>query len=125
MKYNSKEYNTILKQFQKGRDILNDIEIEIKGGENNISPLILLRAYDEEPTVDNLLALSSQFVLNKQVVFTRKDEVLLDFIYNGGDLSEKFAPAPYLMDMLLKLSYSILLKKLTPPSAGSENGEQR
>jgi hypothetical protein len=125
MKYNSKEYNTILKQFQKGRDILNDIEIEIKGGENNISPLILLRAYDEEPTVDNLLALSSQFVLNKQVVFTRKDEVLLDFVYNGGDLSEKFAPAPYLMDMLLKLSYSILLKKLTPPSAGSENGEQR
>ncbi len=125
MKYGSKEYQDILKDFRRGRDTLNDVVIDIKGGENELSPLVLLRAYDEEPTIDNLLTLASQFVMNKTVVFTCHDKTLLEFTYNGGDLSDKFTPAPYLMDLLLKLCYSIMIKKLTPPSEDSEKEEQR
>ena len=60
MEYDSKEYNNILKNFRKGRAWLNDVSVEIKGGENELPPLTLLRAYEEEPTIDNTLALTSE-----------------------------------------------------------------
>lgn len=123
MEYGSKEYNDILKNFKKGRDILNDVVIDIEGGENSLPPLVLLRAYDEEPTIDNTLALASQMVLNKHLKFIRKGTILLEFTYNGGDLSEKFSTAPFLLDLLLKMCYGLMVKKLTPPSEDSEKEE--
>ena len=121
--YGSKEYNKILKDFGKGRQWLNDVTIEIVGGENDLPALVLLRAYDEEPTVDNSLALASQMVLNRAVRFSRNGKVIHEFMYNGGDLSEKFEKAPYLLDTLLKLCYGLMVKKLTPPSEDSDSEE--
>ena len=86
---------------------------------------MLLRAYDEEPTIDNTLALASQMVLNKHVKFIHKGEVIHEFTYNGGDLSEKFIKAPWLLDLLLKTCYGLMIKKLTPPSEDSEKEEKR
>lgn len=123
MEYGSKEYNDILKNFKKSQGILNDVVIDIEGGENELPPLVLLRAYDEEPTIDNSLALASQMVLNKHVKFIRRGNILLEFTYNGGDLSEKFASAPFLLDLLLKMCYGLMVKKLTPPSEDSDNEE--
>ena len=123
MEYGSKEYNKILKDFSKGRQWLNDVSVDIVGGENELSPMVLLRAYDEEPTIDNSLSLASQMVMNKEVRFIRGGKVIHSFIYNGGDLSEKFMSVPYLLDTLLKLCYGLMVKKLTPPSEGSENEE--
>lgn len=121
MVYGSKEYNKILKNFGKGRDWLNDVEVDIEEGENKLPPLVLLRAYEEEATIDNTLSLTSQMVMNKHLKFTRKGEIILEFTYNGGDLSDKFSDAPYLLDLLMKLCYGLMVKKLTPPSEGSEN----
>lgn len=123
MVYGSKEYNKILKNFGKGRDWLNDVEVDIEDGENKLPPLVLLRAYEEEATIDNTLSLTSQMVMNKHLKFTRKGETVLEFTYNGGDLSEKFSDAPYLLDLLMKLCYGLMVKKLTPPSEGSESEE--
>ena len=123
MVYGSKEYNKILKNFGKGRDWLNDVEVDIEEGENKLPPLVLLRAYEEEATIDNTLSLTSQMVMNKHLKFTRKGEVILEFTYNGGDLSEKFSDAPYLLDLLMKLCSGLMVKKLTPPSEGSESEE--
>lgn len=120
MIYGSKEYNDILSNFKKGRAWLNDISVEIVGGENDLDPLTLLRAYDEEPTIDNQLVLTGQMIINKEVRFIRKGEIVHSFIYNGGDLGEKFAKAPYLLDTLMKLCYGLMVKKLTPPSEDSE-----
>lgn len=125
MTYGSKEYNEILQGFRKSRDILNDVSVDIEGGENVLSPLVLLRAYEEEPTVDNTVALASQMIINKHVKFIRNGEVLFEFTYNGGDLGEKFAGAPYLMDLLLKLCYGLMVKKLTPPSEDSGKEDKR
>ena len=121
--YGSKEYNKILKDFGKGRQWLNDVTVEIVGGENDLPAIVLLRAYDEEPTVDNSLALASQMVLNRAVRFSRNGKVVHEFMYNGGDLSEKFEKAPYLLDTLLKLCYGLMVKKLTPPSEDSDSEE--
>ena len=121
--YGSKEYNKIIKDFGKGRQWLNDVVVDIVGGENDLPAVVLLRAYEEEPTVDNSLALASQMVLNRAVRFTRNGKVVHEFTYNGGDLSEKFAQAPYLLDTLLKLCYGLMVKKLTPPSEDSGNEE--
>lgn len=125
MVFGSKEYNKILEGFGKGRDWLNDVEVDIEDGENTIPPLVLLRAYEAEPTIDNTLSLASQMIMNKHVKFIRKGNVVLEFTYNGGDLSEKFTKMPYLLDLLLKLCYGLMVKKLTPPSEDSENEEQR
>lgn len=123
--YGSKEYNKILTEFTKGRSWLNDVSVEIVDGENTLDPLTLLRAYEEEPTIDSSLSLASQMVLNKCVRFKKGSKVIHEFIYNGGDLSEKFVKMPYLLDTLLKLCYGLMIKKLTPPSEDSGNEENR
>lgn len=125
MEYGSKEYNEILTDFRKGRSWLNDVTVDIKGDVNNLSPLVMLRSYESEPTIDNTMALASEMVLNKEVVFARNGKVIHSFIYNGGDLGDKFVGAPFLLDLLLKLCYGILIKKLTPPSEDSETEETR
>lgn len=125
MVYGSKEYNKILDNFKKGQDFMNDISIDIEDGENNLDPLVLLRAYDEDPTIDNMLALASQMVLNKHIKFIHKDKIVLEFTYNGGDLGAKFQKAPYLFNLLLKTCYGLMVKKLTPPSEDSENEDKR
>ena len=123
--YGSKEYNDILKDFKKGRSWLNDISVEIVGGENELDPLTLLRAYDEEPTIENTRSLTGQMVINKEVRFMRKGTLVHSFTYMGGDLGEKFTKVPYLLDTLMKLCYGLMIKKLTPPSEDSENEEQQ
>lgn len=123
--YGSKEYNDILKDFKKGRSWLNDISVEIVGGENELDPLTLLRAYDEEPTIESTLALTGQMVINKEVRFMHKGTLVHSFTYVGGDLGEKFSKVPYLLDTLMKLCYGLMIKKLTPPSEDSENEEQQ
>ena len=125
MVFGSKEYNTVLKNFRKGQEWLNDIEIDIEDGENDLSPMVLLRAYEEEPTIDNSLALASQMVMNKHIKFLKAGVVVHEFTYNGGDLSDKFLKVPYLLDLLLKLCYGLMVKKLTPPSEDSENEDDR
>ena len=125
MEFGSKEYNQILKEFGKGQDWLNDVTIDIEDGGNVIDPLVLIRAYEEDPTVDNMLALTSQTIINKHVKFIRKGTTVFEFTYNGGNLGEKFTKYPYLLNLLLKLCYGLMVKKLTPPSEDSENEEQR
>ena len=125
MVYGSREFNSTLDAFKKGKSWLNDVSIEIEGGENDIDPVVLLRAYDAEPTVDNSLSLASQFVLNKRIVFRRNNEEIYAVLYTGGDLGEKFSKCPYLLDLLLKLSYGLMVKKLTPPSENSETEERQ
>ena len=123
MEFGSKEYNSILKGFKKGQEWLNDVVVDIEDGENILPPLVLLRAYEQEPTIDSSLALAAQMVMNKHVKFVRGSQILHEFTYNGGDLSEKFEKAPYLLDLLLKLCYGLMVKKLTPPSEDSEKEE--
>lgn len=125
MVYGSKEYNKILDNYRKGKDLMNDVSIDIEEGENALDPLVLLRAYDEDPTVDNMYALTTQMILNKHVKFIHKGKVIHEFTYNGGDLGIKFGQAPYLLDLLLKTCYGLMVKKLTPPSEDSENEEKR
>lgn len=125
MEFGSKEYNKILKGFTKGQEWLNEVVVDIEDGGNNLEPLVLLRAYEEEATLDNMLALTSQMVINKHVKFLYKGKAVLEFTYNGGDLSAKFSSAPYLLNLLLKLCYGLMVKKLTPPSEDSENEEPR
>lgn len=121
--YGSKEYNKIINNFTKGRSWLNDITVDIVEGENNLDPLTLLRAYEEEPTIDSSLALASQMVINKTIIFKRHGKTVLEMTYNGGNLAEKFEKAPFLLDTLLKLCYGLMIKKLTPPSEDSETEE--
>ncbi len=124
MEYGSKEFNSLLTDYRIGKTWLNDVSVNIEGGENNLDALTLLRAYDAEPTVETSMDLASQFVMNKHVEFKRGGKVIHSFTYTGGDLGLKFNDCPYLLDILLKLAYGLMIKKLTPPSENSESEER-
>lgn len=125
MAFGTKEYNRVFDEYKKGQKWLNDVEVEIVGGEANVDPLTLLRIYDEKISVDNELVLASGFCLNRVVRFTKGGQLVHEVNYQGGDLSEHFMGKPYLLDVLLKMSYGLLLKKLTPPSGDSETEERQ
>lgn len=125
MAFGSKEYNQVFDDYKKGQKWLNDVEVEIVGGEAEIDPLTLLRIYDDKITVDNELILASGFCLNRVIRFTKQGTVLFEVDYKGGALPEYFTGKAFYLDILLKLSYGLMLKKLTPPSEDSESEERQ
>lgn len=125
MIYGSQEYNKVFDDFKNGADYLNDVSVEIVGDVKDLSPLELIRYYEAEPTLDNNLALATSFIMNKEVRFIKNNKIIHSFVYNGGDLGAKFVGYPWLIDVLLKTTYSILIKKLTPPSQDSDNEGNR
>lgn len=125
MAFGSKEYNQVFDDYKKGQKWLNDVEVEIVGGEAEIDPLTLLRIYDDKITVDNELILASGFCLNRVIRFTKQGNVLFEVDYKGGSLPEYFTGKAFYLDILLKLSYGLMLKKLTPPSEDSESEERQ
>ena len=125
MAFGSKEYNKVFDDYKKGQKWLNDVEVEIVGGEADVDPLTMLRIYDDKITVDNELVLATGFCLNRMIRFFKNGEVVYETFYKGGDLGEHFQGRPYLLDVLLKMSYGLMLKKLTPPSEDSETEERQ
>lgn len=123
--FGSKEYNDVLKNFKAGQRWLNDVEVEIVGGENELDPLVLLRSYEADPSLEVSVGLATDFCMNKEVRFIRDKQVLMSFVYNGGDLGAYFKKAPYLMNVLLQACFALMVKKLTPPSEDSENEERQ
>lgn len=123
MEWNSKSYNETLTQYKSGKAALSEVSIDIVGDVNNLSPVTLLRAYEMEPTVDNMLGLTAEMIINRVVQFKRGSKVLYSFTYNGGDIGEQFKGSPAYLDLLLKTCYGIMLKKLTPPSDDFESEE--
>lgn len=122
---NGKAFMDVLDKYSKGQAWLNDVEVDIEGGENNVDPLYLLRAYETQNELDTRVGLAQQFCTGKRVVFKRKEKEVLAFVYTGGDLSKYFAPAPYLLDILLSMCLGLMLKKLTPPSDDCEIEERQ
>lgn len=121
----SKEFGKLFDAYKGGQKWLNDVEVEIVGGENEVDPLTLLRIYDDKVSIDNEMTLATGFCLNRVIRFSRNGSLLHEVDYKGGDLAEYFKGKPYLLDVLLKLSYGLMLKKLTPPSEDSEPEERQ
>lgn len=125
MAFGVKEYNNAFEEYRKGQKWLSDIDIEIVGGEAEVDPLTLLRIYDDKASVDNELILATGFCNGRVIRFTKQGSLIHEVNYTaGGDLTQHFAGKPYLLDVLLKMSYGLMLKKLTPPSSVSESEER-
>ncbi len=120
-----KGFASILDEFTMGQLWLNDVEVEVEGGPNELDPLMLLRAYEKKEDMDTQLSLAQAVVLNKHVVFSRKGTEVLSFVYTGGNFSNCFLKAPYLLNILLRYAIGVMLKKLTPPSDDSGNEERQ
>lgn len=115
--YDVSSLGSIAEAFTKGQEYLDSVTMVIEPEENNVDPLILLKAFQAERTLEEGLKLATAFVVGKRVGFMREKEVLLDFTpIVGKPLISYFASAPYLVDILVSTSWALLLKKLTPPS---------
>ena len=95
MAFGSKEYNDIFDSYKKGQKWLNDVEVEIVGGEADVDPLTLLRIYDDKITVDNELVLASGFCMNRCVRFLKGGEVIHEVFYKG-EISENILQAVHI-----------------------------
>lgn len=120
MTYSNSSFLDILNKYKNNRNWVNDVEVNIDGDVNELTPLEMIRAYEGDLNVDNLVSLATNMILNKEVTFVYQGKEVFKFFYNGGDLGSKFKGAPYLIDVLLKTCYGILIKKLTPPFVDSE-----
>ncbi len=125
MIFGTKEYGNVFDEYRKGQKWLNDVKVEIVGGEADIDPLTLLRIYDDKVSVDNELILATGFCLNRVIRFYKQDRLIYEVNFAGGSLADEFKGQAYLLDLLLKMSYGLMLKKLTPPSEDSESEERQ
>lgn len=122
MKYTEKDFEANFKEFASSRKEISKYSIEIINDVNEMNPIAMLRAYEQETTVDNLVALAAQMLAKKEVRFYFKEKEVARFIYDGvSDFGQCFEAYPFLLDPCLKYCYSILLKKLAAPSGGIES----
>lgn len=120
----AKEYTKVLREYTYNQGWLNDVDVTIKGGENTIDPLELLRRYEAPVTADNNALLAQLLCRGKTVVISRKGKPVLEFTYREGNITEHFNNAPYLLNTFLDVCYGLMVKKLTPPSPDSESEER-
>ena len=119
MKYTVKDFETNFTQFATTRKEMSDYSIEIVNDVNPLNPVLMLRMYEQDASVDNLVSLASQMLAKKEVRFFFKEREITRFIYDGvSDFGNCFKDFPFLLDPCLKYCYSILLKKLAAPSGG-------
>lgn len=122
MKYTLKDLEANFKKFITSRSGMSGYDIEIVNDANELSPIVMLRAYEADSSVDNLVSLASQMLAKKEVRFYHNGSEVMRFIYDGiSDLGNCFRDHPYLLDPCLKYCYSILLKKLAAPSEDTES----
>ena len=117
--FDSQTFNDTVKEYQKGATWMQDIKVEFEDGPADVDALTLLRAYQSDWSLDTALPLSAAFCMNKIVHFTHNGRSIKTIAYHGGDFGAQFNDAPYLLDVMNKCSYGLLLKKLTPPTDDS------
>lgn len=121
----SKSFGDAMKNYAAGDAWLQDLEVEFVDGPAEVDALTLLRAYQAEWNLDSGIPLASAFCINRTIIISRQGKRVMTLAYRGGNFAAQFNDAPYLLDVVLKACYSIMLKKLTPPSDDSENvGEE-
>ena len=122
--FDSKSFNEAMKGFQKGNTWLQDVQVEFVDGPAEVDTLTLLRTYQADWDLEHSLTLASAMCLNRTVLFLKGKHTLMVLKYRGGDLASHFNQHPYLLDLLARACYGLMLKKLTPPSEDSATEDE-
>jgi hypothetical protein len=98
------------------KNLVEKIELEIVGGENNVPPLMLTDGLNGGNDSASLARLTAAFVEGKKLVFSANKKTVFEVeIPKNPDFNVIFGPRPYLVDVLFNTVYALMLKKLTPP----------
>jgi hypothetical protein len=126
--YSLKGVQNLVETFQTTKEGMADVVVEILPEENHVSNLLLLRTFNGEKSLDDIIGLTSAFIKNRQVTFKKGETILYSFIYGGeGALAEIFPrDKVWLLDLLINTTYMLMIKKLMPPSLDTigEGGKQ-
>ena len=114
--FDSKSFNEAMKAYQNGNRWLQDVQVEFPDGPADVDTLTLLRTYQADWDLDHSVQLASAMCLNKTVLILKGNHTLLELKYRGGDFASLFNEKPYLLDLVARACYGLMLKKLTPPS---------
>ena len=114
--FDSKSFNEAMKAYQKGNTWLQDVQVEFVDGPAEVDTLTLLRSYQADWDLEHSMQLASAMCLNRTVLITKGKHTLMELKYRGGDFASLFNDKPYLLDLVARACYGIMLKKLTPPS---------
>jgi len=115
------DFNAVFQEFRERQQSLGRVKILVKGGENKLPAKTLLRYYQMARDVDMATNLCNDLFLGKEILFTVVDasgceHELHQFVFGGGDITEKFNDKPWLLDVLFDMAQGLLVKKLMPPS---------
>lgn len=114
--YTSQEVLNTLEQFQKGREVLNGMSVEIVPEENTVDALLLIRTFNSEKTVEDMVPLVQAMCRQRTIRIWQGNKKLFEMMYDGtASIQSMFAKQPWQLDLLINCCYSIMLKKLTPP----------
>lgn len=123
MHFSSKSLEDDLRPYMARKKQADNIVISVKGGENALTARTLLRYYQMPKDVEMSASLCQELFLNKEIVFSLVDPVtgnrlreIHQFVFGGGDITDKFNTCPWLLDLLFDLAQGLLIKKLMPPS---------
>jgi len=98
-------------------------------GVNELDPLVLLKLINGDDTMEDRVAVVSKMINGKSVQVMDGDLSVKSFVHNGdASISMLFTAEPYLLQVVIDYCYSLILKKLTPPSpvsSGEVSGEKK
>lgn len=109
------------REYHEGKHIIKGITIEFDGMEDP-SPLAVLRILDDKPDSATLMEIAQTMFNGHKIKFLSEGKELKTIVYNkgaGNSLDALLVKEVYLFDQLLQVTYSLLLKKLTPHLANS------
>ena len=132
--YTYGKFEEIFQSFQAQQKNIRNVIIKVKGGENSLPAKTLLRYYQAQRDVEMSSSFCSDLFLGKEISFfvntAEGEREIFHCVFGGGDISEKFNNAPWLLDILFDMAQGLLIKKLTPPShvfeireSGSDDSE--
>lgn len=117
-KYTSQEVQELVERYQNGRIGMNNMSVEILPQENNVDALLLLRTFNSDKTVDDMLPLVQALCRQRTIKIASGETELFNATYDGtAPLQQVFAGKPWMLELLVNCCYAIMLKKLTPPSS--------
>ena len=136
MKVSFDDARTLYTEYADADLSLSNYTVEFPEDVNTLDPLFLLERINDKPSFSRKAELVTTLVTNKKVIIWRQDDPRKNadgevvevcdpvkeyaFTFNGqGSLGALFADKPYLLQVVVDYGYAVILKKLTPPSAGS------
>jgi len=121
MKISHEEVSELYKRYFSADKTFTRYSLSLPDDINSLDPLYMLEVINGEGSIQQRAQITGKLIEGKKVEIYDTGKMVKSFIHNGqGALPLLFVDEPYLLQVVIDYCYSLVLKKLTPPSLVSE-----